>query len=115
MDNPGEDAAIVPFSLLPSMTFVVRLPRLHLSQERGNHPEIALCFLHVCHMGSLLEDLQRRWGNRRCLVSAHVGVISPYRPTVMNVGTVISPHRLIRSQSCQLPSMMHACGPAMVS
>ena len=34
------------------------MPCLNVGQELGNHLELSLCLLQVCHMGSLLEDLQ---------------------------------------------------------
>ena len=57
MDNTGDDAAIVQFSILPSIPCVVSMPRLHVGQELGDHLEIALWLLQVRHMGALLEDL----------------------------------------------------------
>ena len=50
MDNTGDDAAIVQFSILPSIPFVVSLPRLHVGQEIGDHLKISLCLLQMSGM-----------------------------------------------------------------
>ena len=48
------------------------------------------------------------------VVSAHAGVISSWRPTVISVVAVISPSRSIRSQSFKLPVTVNSVGPLIV-